>query len=72
MNAWAGGYYEYPPARFDPRTARNRVMAHPTLLPVIVPTQTIRRGQIVDVEARCRWLKRPESRPIGWHNAVLE
>src|SRR4051794_27011277 len=47
-------------------------MTHLTPQSVIVPTQTIRRGEVHDAEARVRWLKRPEPRPIGWHNATLE
>jgi len=39
---------------------------------VTVHTETIRAGEVMDAEACVRWLKRPETRPMGWHNAVLE
>jgi hypothetical protein len=39
---------------------------------VIVHHETVRRGEVVDAEARVRWVKRPEARPMGWHNAALE
>jgi SWIM zinc finger len=47
-------------------------MIHPSPQPVIVPTETVRRGEVQTAEARVRWRKRPYPRPQGWHNAALE
>src|SRR5262249_14953198 len=40
--------------------------------PITVHCETTRRGAVEDAEARVRWLRRPQARPDGRHNAILE
>jgi hypothetical protein len=47
-------------------------MTHLTSPPITVHSETVRRGEVQDAEARVRWLMRPDPRPQGWHNAALE